>query len=120
MRSLLFGIALACAACGGNSGGPTRPVGIDDVLLTDLTSSDIQNMCNYTVDIEGGPANITCTDSTMVHVLGFTECVDMVAALTTTCAATAGDYMDCAQAHQVDECDDTSIACQNVFNGDCL
>jgi len=122
MRKIFVGIALslAAAACGSSSSGPSRPGGIDDVIIAELTDGEIQDVCNYTVDIEDGPADVLCSDGTSVHVFSFSECVDALSALTTTCDATAGDYMDCSEDHEVNECDDTSIACSNTFNTDCL
>jgi hypothetical protein len=123
MRKFLLGIglSLAAVACGSSSSGPSRPNDVNDVLIGDLLSAEIDDVCNYTVDIEDGPADVTCSDGTTVHVFGFSECVDALSAIDpTVCDATAGDYMDCSEDHEINECDDTSIACQNTFNVDCL
>src|SRR5438477_12575696 len=110
MRKFLVGIALslAAAACGSSSSGPSRPTisdtggDLDFVLIGDMTNGEIDDVCNYTVDIEGGPADVVCSDQTTVHVLGFSECVDALGLVDPTlCDATAGDYMDCSEDHEL-------------------
>ena len=117
MRLGLF--ALLVLACG--SDAPARPsASLDATPLSDLDTSEIDQVCAYTASIESGPREVACPDGKHVHVLSRVECFDMVSNVTAACLATAGDYLDCSETHAVNECDDSTPACTAVFSTNCL
>ncbi len=92
-------LVLVLAACGGseNSGiDPGTPV-------RDLSVAEHQALCEWGVDLQGGPGERDCGDDPDVPVPTVAECVAELAEYT-DCSATVGDVESCTRALADDLC----------------
>jgi len=93
----------AAAGCSGGDDGGTDS-GVDGSKpIGSLSASEQQDLCAYTVDVEGGPRTVACGDFD-VEIAGVAECVENLAGVPATCPATVEESEACAAAIGDDPC----------------
>ena len=110
---VLFSIsALACGNRGGGgdgSGGPGPfPMGGSGVpaasQLATLSEADRTSLCEYIVEVQGGPGAHECGDGVTVEVPTVAECVMESSMFPAECGITVGQAEDCAEAIGTNQC----------------
>jgi hypothetical protein len=100
----MFLVAIAMlVACGGS--------GVDsDKLVVDLSESEINDLCTYILEEQGGARTETCVDEDEVEYEvefpDFDECVESLLGYIEDCPATVKQEEECAEKLGEDPCDD--------------
>lgn len=85
------------------SSGPERSGVAGDTAVADLTSADVQQFCDWAIDLEGGfGRDHHCDDGTTITTPSVAICVDTLADL--TCTDPIADLEDCVLAIDGDLC----------------
>lgn len=108
-------LALLAAACGDGSGVDSSK------KVSDLSEGEIQQICEWGIDLQGGPRQITCGETSItLDVAGCVESMKKELEIYETCSLTVGQLEACSEA-QADEirqgkCPDSFnyAACQPV------
>ena len=109
----LVSILVVCVAagCGGSSGS-----GLDSSLeLLDLSAGEVEQLCEYVVDVQDGPRTVECGDGVTVELSGVEECVEDFDFLSDDCAATVLDAERCAEDLGADPCALFAPSCAPLF-----
>jgi hypothetical protein len=113
MRMSLLCLVLAATACGGSSSGS----GVSgSQKLSELSSSDQDAVCSYTVDVAGGAREVDCGGGLTVTIDDEATCVDNFDMFDASCTATVDDAEGCAEAQGKDPCHVDAAACGAVFS----
>jgi hypothetical protein len=88
------------AACGGANNTPSRSGLPEDEQVTSLSDADLDTLCNWVADYEGGVGTtLACGDT----VDGPDQCTAAIRAAT-NCPLTVSQYETCAAAFRADAC----------------
>src|SRR5687768_10597691 len=102
MRRLLFVAFATLAACDGS--------GVDsEKLAVELSDTEIDNLCNYIIEKQGGARSVVCMDDEgeyTVEFPDFDECVDSIVNYSDECPSTVRQEEECAEKLGDDPCDD--------------
>src|SRR5262245_18270910 len=106
---IVIGSLVACSSSSGS--------GIDSTKkITELTSSERQQLCEYMVEAEGGAHSKMCGDGLTITVKSATECSAGLSTLSASCTATVDNAEACAEAAGDDLCNlVSSQACAFLF-----
>ena len=105
-------LAVAVIACSSSPGSGSGITGTKK--LTELSASEQNDLCAYTVGVEGGPRTVTCGDRA-VYLEDEATCVLTLGSVNTQCQATVADVEDCARAIGMDPCNTGVAACTTFF-----
>jgi hypothetical protein len=72
-------------------------------------------LCTYSVDIEGGPRTVTCSDGD-VMIDDKQTCIANFGGLSAQCTATVDDAEGCAEAMAKDPCNFSVTACTALLS----
>lgn len=100
--------------CGGDGG-----LDVDgSAVMTSLSDSDLQAVCSWSIDLQGGPGHETdCGDGTTVSVQQVGDCTAGFEGK--DCTLTVAEFQACAEASADNPCEALgSSACSPVF--ECL
>jgi hypothetical protein len=114
VRGIVVGGALAVAVigCGGSASGSGVA---SSKKLTELSASEQDKLCTYTVDIEDGPRTVNCGDGS-VSIDDKAMCVANFSQLGIDCKATVDDAEGCAEVMSKDPCNFDFNACAAFFS----
>lgn len=100
------------AACGSSTTGsgvtPSKK-------LNALSSSERDQLCQYSVEVEDAPRTVTCGSNTTVTLKDKAACVTNLGTVDVQCQATVGDAEVCFQAIGDDPCSFGLGACTALF-----
>ncbi|HEU4726520.1 MAG TPA: hypothetical protein VFT22_01465 [Kofleriaceae bacterium] len=102
---------LACGACGSSSGSGVS----GSKKLVELSPSDKDKLCSYTVDVEGGAREVDCGGGLTVTLEDKASCITDFDGLSASCTATVDDAEGCAEAEGKDPCHVDVGACSALF-----
>lgn len=114
----LMVLLCAFAACSdSDSGSGSGTSGVDSTKkVTELSSSEREDLCEYMTEAQGGVHSKDCGDGITLTVETTAECVANIGAFTTSCTATVDDAEACAEAAGDDLCNLlSSPACSFIF-----
>jgi len=113
MRTTIYVLVVAMAACGGGSGTS----GVDSSKhVNSLSDGEAQTFCEWAVDEQGGAGTVTdCGDGLTITVDTVAECVAKQGNYTSDCAATVADAEACTTAIGNDPCSFGGNACAALF-----
>jgi hypothetical protein len=102
-------VVFALAACGSSNTGS----GVTgSKKLTELNSSERDNLCSYVVNVEGGVRSKTC-DGILITTQSAAVCTASLTAVSSSCTATVDNAETCAEAVSDD-------LCKVLSSSDCL
>lgn len=109
---MLIGALVACTDSGSSSGS-----GVESTKkLTELSTSERQQVCDYMVEAEGGVHSKTCGDGITITVKSAADCTTSLGSFSSTCAATVDSAEACAEAAGDDLCNlISSPSCSFLF-----
>lgn len=109
---LLMTSVFACTDSGSSSGS-----GVDSTKkLTELSTTERQQVCDYMVQAEGGVHSKTCGDGITINVKSAADCTTSLAGFKSSCTATVDNAEACAEAAGDDLCNLlSSPACSFLF-----
>lgn len=113
--SWLCGSIIACVAvvaCSSSSGSGVT----ETKRLTDLSASEQDKLCTYSVDVEDGPRTVTCSDKSMVTIDDKATCLGNFGSISAQCQATVSDAEKCFQAMGKDPCNLDVGACSALLS----
>jgi len=102
-------VTIGCSSSSGSGSGVTGTK-----KLTELSTTEQDQLCAYSVDIEGGPRTVSCSDGD-VTIDDKATCVASFDSLGAQCTATVDDAEACAEAMAKDPCNFTIDACTALF-----
>ena len=111
--SILAAAVIACSSSPGPGSGSSTGTGSGIAgakTLTELSPSEQDDLCAYTVVVEDGPGTVTCGDRT-VYLEDEATCVLTLGSVNAQCQATVADVEDCARAIGMDPCNTGVAAC---------
>ncbi|HET7505199.1 MAG TPA: hypothetical protein VFK02_29475 [Kofleriaceae bacterium] len=114
---MLLCLALAVSACGSSSGSGGSGVS-GSKKLVELSPSEQDQLCAYSVDAAGGAREVDCGGGQMVTIQDKASCVASFGAFDAQCTATVDDAEGCAEARGRDACHVDAAACSAL--GSCL
>jgi hypothetical protein len=103
-------VSLVVIGCGSSSGSGVT----GSKKLTELSASEQDQLCTYTVKVEGGPHTVTCSDGT-VTIDDKATCVNNFTGLGASCMATVDDAEGCSEAMGKDPCNFDFNACSALL-----
>jgi hypothetical protein len=104
-------VAVAIIGCSSSSGSGVTA----SKKLIELSASEQDKLCTYTVDIEGGPHTVTCSDGP-ITVDDKATCIANFSGLGAQCTATVDDAEGCAEAMGKDPCNFDFNACTALIS----
>jgi hypothetical protein len=99
-------VSIVMVACGSSAGSGVTGA----KKLFQLTASERDQLCQYSVDVEHGPRSVTCETST-VEILDKPGCVANFGGIDAGCTATVDDAENCSEAVGRDPCNPDINAC---------
>jgi hypothetical protein len=103
LRLVPFVMCVALAACSDSSSGSGS--GVETTKkLTELSTSERQQLCDYMVEAEGGVHSKMCGDGITISVKSASECTTAFSGFSASCTATVDNAEACAEAAGDDLC----------------
>jgi hypothetical protein len=93
-------MSLVWIACSSSSGSG---VSSSKKLLV-LSASEQDKLCQYSVDVAGGPHDVSCGQGVTISVGDKATCLSQFELLTDNCTATVDDAETCAESMSKDPC----------------
>jgi len=117
--SILAAAVIACTSSPGPGSGSGSDSGMGSGIagtkkLTELSASEQDDLCAYTVAEEDGPGTVTCGDRA-VYLEDEAMCALTLGSVNAQCQATVTDVEDCARAIGMDPCNTGVAACATFF-----
>lgn len=103
-------VAIGCGSSSSSGSGVT-----ETKKLTELSASEQDQLCTYSVNIEGGPRTVTCSGGD-VTIDDKATCIANFTGLSAQCMATVDDAEGCAEAMGKDPCTFDFSACSALLS----
>lgn len=105
---VVIGVLVGCS--GGSGSGLSS-----SKRIVDLSADEESDLCDYIVDVQGGPRTVMCGPDVSVSFSGKADCLMDNNGFAASCPATVADAEACAEGTGADPCGPIPASCAVFF-----